>query len=268
MATSRIERRDGDTARAVEQSPGDHASTARPLSAKSPRGRFWMNRMMKTSTRILPEHGAGEGFEELVGDAERHRRDQRAPQIADAAEDDHHEAVDDVGLAEIGADIVDLAQRHAGYPGNAGAKSEGERIDTRRVDAHGARHFAVLRHGAHLQAEARVAHRQQQAEEDGKREQDDDDAVEGQRNLADLERARHPGRRADFAIGRTEDRADGLLQDERQAPGGEQRFERPAIEEADDAALDADADHAGQSKGERQRDEQRIVEKARRRSCG
>ena len=33
-----------------------------------------------------------------------------------------------------------------------------------------------------------------------------------------------------------------LLQDQRHAPGGEQRLERPAVEEADDAALDGDAD--------------------------
>ena len=31
-----------------------HASTALPLSAKSPRGRLWMNRMMATSSMILP----------------------------------------------------------------------------------------------------------------------------------------------------------------------------------------------------------------------
>ena len=31
-----------------------HASTALPLSAKRPRGRFWMNRMMATSSTILP----------------------------------------------------------------------------------------------------------------------------------------------------------------------------------------------------------------------
>ena len=32
----------------------DHASTALPLSANMPRGRFWMNRMISTSTTILP----------------------------------------------------------------------------------------------------------------------------------------------------------------------------------------------------------------------
>ena len=31
-----------------------HASTALPFRANRPRGRFWMKRMMKTSTTILP----------------------------------------------------------------------------------------------------------------------------------------------------------------------------------------------------------------------
>ena len=41
-----------------------------------------------------------------------------------------------------------------------------------------------------------------------------------------------------------------LLQDQRDAPGGEQRFERPAVEEADDAALDDQADGAGDEEGD------------------
>ena len=82
------------------------------------------------------------------------RADQRAPQIADAAEHHDHEAVDDVALAEIGADIVDLRQRHAGDAGDAGAEPEGQRVDAAvRMPIDG-RHGAVLRHRAHLQAEA------------------------------------------------------------------------------------------------------------------
>ena len=42
------------TAECADERVGDHASTARPFSANRPRGRFWMNRMMATSTRILP----------------------------------------------------------------------------------------------------------------------------------------------------------------------------------------------------------------------
>ena len=78
--------------------------------------------MMSTSSEDLAEHRAGIGLEELVGDAERQRADQRAPQIADAAEHHDHEAVDDVALAEVGRDVVDLRQRHAGNAGDAGAE--------------------------------------------------------------------------------------------------------------------------------------------------
>src|SRR5690606_370508 len=62
----------------------------------------------------LGDHGAGIGLEELVGDADREGADQRAPEIADAAEDHDHEAVDDVVLPKVRRDVVDLAQRHAG----------------------------------------------------------------------------------------------------------------------------------------------------------
>ncbi len=86
--------------------------------------------MMSDQDRDLGEHRAGIGLEELVGDAEREGADQRAPEIADAAEHHDHEAVDDVALAEIGRDVVDLRQRHAGEPGDAGAEPEGQRVDT------------------------------------------------------------------------------------------------------------------------------------------
>ena len=59
---------------------------------------------------------------------------------------------------------------------------------------------------------------------------------------AELEGAGHEVRRADLAVGRPEGGAHRLLQDQADAPGGEQRLERPAVEEADDAALDGDAD--------------------------
>src|SRR3974390_1268877 len=69
----------------------------------------------------LAEHGACVRLEELVGDAERERADQSAPQIADAAEHDDHERVDDVTLAEVWTDIVDLRQRYARDAGNPGS---------------------------------------------------------------------------------------------------------------------------------------------------
>src|SRR5690606_41000426 len=62
-------------------------------------------------------------------------------------------------------------------------------------------------------------------------------------------------------VGRPEDGADRLLDDQRQAPGGEQRLERAAIEPADDAAFDGDADERGDEEGGGQRSEERRVGK-------
>ena len=135
-----------------------------------PRGRFWMNRMMKHQDGDLAEHRAGKRLEEFVGDAERERADQRAPQIADAAEHHDHERVDDVALPEIGRDVVDLRQCHAGDAGDAGAEPEGERVDARGADAHGRRHCAVLRDRAHFEAEPREAQHREQRDEHRERE--------------------------------------------------------------------------------------------------
>ena len=119
--------------------------------------------MMSTRIAILPSTAPAIGLEELVGDAEREGADQRAPEIADAAEHHDHEAVDDVALAEVGADVVDLRQRDAGDAGDAGAEPEGQRIDARGADAHRGRHRAVLRHRAHLEAEPREAQQRRAA---------------------------------------------------------------------------------------------------------
>src|SRR5712671_1375625 len=53
---------------AVEASSktGRHASTARPLSANSPRGRFWMNRMISTRIAILPSTAPATGSRNLL----------------------------------------------------------------------------------------------------------------------------------------------------------------------------------------------------------
>src|ERR1700728_1761503 len=107
----------------------------------------------------LAKHRARIGLDELVGDTENEGADQRAPKIADAAEHNHHEAVDDVALTEIGADIVDLRQRHSGHAGNARAQAECESIDAAGADAHRSRHGAILRHGAPIKVEMRVADR-------------------------------------------------------------------------------------------------------------
>src|SRR5204863_9083608 len=56
--------------------------------------------------RDLREHRARPRLEELVGDAEAQRRVHGAGEQADAAQHDDHERIDDVALAEIGADVA------------------------------------------------------------------------------------------------------------------------------------------------------------------
>ena len=90
------------------------------------------------------------------------------------------------------------------------------------------------------------------ADEDERREHDDPEPVGGDRQAADLERARHERRIADQAVVGAEHGAHQLLQDQRHAPGREQRFERAGVEKADHQTFDRDADRARNDKGERE----------------
>ena len=164
----------------AERWPCQFCSAARPVCGNSPRGRRWMKRMSATSTTIFASTAPSVRLEQLVDDAHRHAADERAPQVADAAEDDDHERVDDVGLTEVGADVGQLAERDAGDAGDARAEPERHRVDPRAADAHRPRHRPVLRDGADLEAEPRPLQHEQQQAEDDQREHDDVEAVVGE----------------------------------------------------------------------------------------
>ena len=78
-----------------------------------PRGRFWMKRMIRTRNRNLAKNRAGKRLQELVRHAEDHGAEHGTPKITDAAKHDNHEGIDDVVLAEVRADIVDLREGYA-----------------------------------------------------------------------------------------------------------------------------------------------------------
>jgi hypothetical protein len=65
-------------------------------------------------------------------------------------------------------------------------------------------------------------------------------------------------------MGRAEHGSYCLLKNEADAPGREKGFQRPAIEETDDATFDGDADQRRDQKRERDRDRQRPAEILRR----
>ena len=83
----------------------------------------------------LGEHRAGPRLEELVDDAEPERRDDGTRKLADAAEHDDHERVDDIALPEVGSDIADLRQCASGETGESRAESEGKHVDARGAHA-------------------------------------------------------------------------------------------------------------------------------------
>src|SRR5262249_24814044 len=65
----RRERREKGNRAAIERAQdevADHASTARPFKANSPRGRFWMKRMMRTRMAILPSTAPAYGSRNLL----------------------------------------------------------------------------------------------------------------------------------------------------------------------------------------------------------
>jgi hypothetical protein len=88
----------------------------------------------------------------------------------------------------------------------------------------------------------------------GQGEDDDRDAVVGHDQRAELQAARKPGRVFDLDVLRPEELTHRLDQDEAHAPGGQQCFERPTIEPANDRAFDQDADSRSHHEGHRQRD--------------
>src|SRR3989338_4648179 len=76
----------------------------------------------------LAQHGADLRLEYLVGDPQAEGGEYAAGQLADAAEYHHQEGVDDVALAQVRADIADLAQGYAAETGDARAEAEGEHV--------------------------------------------------------------------------------------------------------------------------------------------
>ena len=109
-----------------------HASALRPFSANRPCGRLWMKTMMNTSTAIFASTAPANGSRNLLTLAQPERGDDRAGELPDAAEHHDHERIHDVALAEVGADVADLRERHAAETRDPAAEREGEHVDPRR----------------------------------------------------------------------------------------------------------------------------------------
>src|SRR5438128_3483688 len=108
-----------------------------------------------------------------------------------------------------------------------------------------------------MQPESGPIENERECPYDDETEDDDVEPAPGDGESADrVEPASHPARVRDLLVGRPEDRADRLLQDQADAPGSEQGLERPSIEKTDYAALEHDANRSGEQKRHRYRDQQ------------
>ena len=99
---------------AVDDAPACFDGPA--LQREQAAGRFWMKRMMATRRAILPSTAPAKGSSTLLA-IPSESAPTRVPQVAHAAEDHDQKAVDDVGLTEVRAHVVDLRE---GDPGHAG----------------------------------------------------------------------------------------------------------------------------------------------------
>ena len=98
-------------------------------------------------------------------------------ELADAAEHDHHERIDDIILSERRPDRAEQRQRTAGDGRQAAAQRKSQAIDALRADAEALGHIAVLDAGARLAAEIRVIEERPDREQAEEHEPDDEEAL-------------------------------------------------------------------------------------------
>ena len=184
-------------------------------------------------------------LQRLIGHADADGRADRAHDVADAADHDSHEAIDDVVLAHGRADVADLRKERTGESGETAAKREREHVDALRANADARGHLAVLHDRANEQAERRFGEQQPRQQDDDGCETDDEDPVVAEHDVGDGDIADQPRGRIHIDVGRAEKETEELLEHERNAPCREQRFKRAIVEETDDAALQHEADQRG-----------------------
>ena len=202
---------------------------------------------MAASTVILPI-APNQGLCDLIQIAPCAKRRRRCRRDCRRRQNDDHETINDVVLAEAWADIADLREASARHAGKAGAERKREHVDAISTDAERGSHGTILHDGADLQAKGSAREEPVCEQDDEAGEADDEDAVVGEKHIVNDVAAAQPTGGTDLDIGGAEDMAENLLQDEADAPGREQRFEGAPVEKANDAAFEDEADETRRDK--------------------
>ncbi len=166
-----------------------------------------------------------------------------------------------MALAQIRTDIRQLAERDSGETGNAGAQTEGRRIDPAAPDPHRPGHVPILRDGSNLQPQGRETQNHGQRGEHADTEEDDVEPVVGEgEGVVDHELSAHPFRRRNGPVERREDRTNRLLENEAHAKGRQQGLQGAPVQKPNDTALDPHSDERRHEEGDGDRRKERCFE--------
>src|SRR5262249_12700427 len=138
-------------------------SAARPLSAKSPRGRFWMKRMIASSTATLPSTAPATGSKSLLTTPRLSAPTSVPMRLPTPPKTTTRKLSTIYIVPRVGLTLALWATRHPADARDARAQAEGQRVDARGRDSHRRGHVAVLRDRAHVQAEVGLAQQEGEA---------------------------------------------------------------------------------------------------------
>src|SRR5438034_10269204 len=127
-------RNDGATSRTPSATP---ASTSAPTPAPEQPGRpEEQHQHEEREDHELLERAWQQRGTERLGQPYDEAAQQRADEVAHAAQHHDHERHDVERLADVGRDVEKRRDQRAGHGHSAGADTEGRRADPRDVDAH------------------------------------------------------------------------------------------------------------------------------------
>jgi hypothetical protein len=205
-----------------------------------------------------------------LDEADRHRAEHGARQVADAAENGSGEGDQPELEARVVAHLAEVeGVEEAGGARERARDHERERDGAVDVDPHHRGGVTVLGGRAHRFALLRSQHEPHQREEDGKRHEHDDELLPRVRDAVDREDVAARQDVRDRLVVDVEEADRDVLEDERHADRRDQRREpgRPAERPVRDE-LDRDIDEPAGEHGDGERSEERRDERGGRRADG
>src|SRR5262249_13830827 len=180
----------------------------------------------------------------------------RAGKAAEAADDHDDERVGQHFEVCARVDAEEAAADDAAERGQAGAQREHAERHQRHIDAHAARHLAVVDRGANRRAEPRPLEQEPETQTDGDGDRDDENSIRWKRQAARAHRAGQHRWRGNRVGVTAPDEERQVLEDQREADGHQHLAQGLAGQAPQEQALhpDPDQSHRQGADGERARE--------------